>query len=494
MKTSQLFLRNYFVFLFALLLSPGLAQIDYTIFDFGNEFEFSQHNVQAVFPSADGGYFVFGNVGDNFYADTSKVYVLETDAAGSVIWKNVIGTNDVLNYCHAIVKTPQDGFVMVGHHKEGTSFSDPINPMIAEFDQAGNLNWMIYHPWQWDDELLDVLPDYSGDGYIVIGTTASFGAGSPNEYNIFMMKTDANGGEMTKTVIDGVYDDFGFALSYGIGGGYLFAGAYESPDKALRDLFFIRTDENLNVSWTKLIDGSGYDYPNSIAITNDGHYIVTGETDSFENSDHAFLLKIDDEGDVKWMKTYGGNQIDYANMVIVTEDDHYLFCGKSGSSTPESQIYLVKADTAGNEVWSEIISYENGSSAYSVYEYSPGHFLLGGYFKTFSNDYQSIVVEVTDLASGIEENLENSNEFMISCFPNPFSDFAKIEYVIPDKDDINISVYNCTGNLVLILANKIQHSGKHIINLERNALAPGIYNIVLSTNQFTKTCKVVIVD
>lgn len=494
MKTSQPILRYYFVILFAILLSSGQAQIDYTIFDFESEFEFSQHNAQAVFPSGDGGYFVFGNVGDNFFDDTSKVFVLKADADGNVLWKNVIGEDNVLNYCNAIVKTPQGGFVMVGLHKEGSSYSDPINPMIAEFDQTGNLNWLMYHPWQWDDELTDVLPDYSGDGYVVIGTTQSYGAGSPNEFNIFMMKTDASGNEITKTVMDGVYDDFGFAMTYGIDEGYMFAAAYESSDKSLRDLFFIRTDENLDVTWTKLVDGSGYDYPNSIKTTDDGYYIVAGETTSFGNADDAFLLKIDDEGEMAWLKTYGGGLADFAYDVIMTQDNHYMFCGQSGSFTEQSQIYLVKTDTDGNEVWSEVILYEIGSKAYSIYEDEPGHFLLAAKFKTLSNDYKSMIVELTDLSTSIEENLDEIDESIITCYPNPFSNFTKIEYVLSERDDINLSVYDCTGDLIMTLANKVQPKGKYIINFKRNGIAPGVYYLVLATNQLTKTSKIVLVE
>jgi len=183
MKTSQPILRYYFIILFAILLSSGYAQVDYTIYDFETEFEFSQHNAQAVFPSGDGGYFIFGNAFDSLSNDTSKVYIMKSDADGNVLWKNVIGEDNELIYCNAIAKTPQDGFVMVGQQK-GTSYSDPLNTMIAEFDQTGNLNWLMSHSWQWDDELLDVLPDYSGDGYVVIGTTQSFGANPPDDYNI----------------------------------------------------------------------------------------------------------------------------------------------------------------------------------------------------------------------------------------------------------------------------------------------------------------------
>jgi len=471
----------------------GHSQIEYSIFDFGADIAYSEHHARVVYPTGNGGYFVFGNAGSGFYADTSKVFVLEADGNGNVIWKNMIGEDDALNYCYAIGKTPQDGFVMVGHHKEGTAFSDPISPMIAEFDETGSLNWLMFHPWEWDDELTDVLPDSNGEGYVVIGTTQTFGAGSPNQYNIFMMKTDANGNELTKTVLDGGYDDFGYAMTHGIDGGYMFAGAYESG-KSLRDLYFIRTDENLNVTWTKLVDGSGYDYPHSIVTTNDGCYIVAGQTDSYGSSNDAFLLKIDDEGEVAWIKTYGGDQSDYANDVILTQDNHYLLCGKSKSFTTNSQIYLLKTDTDGNEVWSETISYESGSNTYSIYEDDPGHFLLAGYYATGSGDYKSMIVDVTDLSSALDENLDKKDKPILSCFPNPFSNGTKIEYVLSDRDDMNLSIYDCTGGLISTLANGVQTRGKYFVDFERNGLSPGVYYMVLSTNRYMKTCKVVVVD
>jgi len=309
-----------------------------------------------------------------------------------------------------------------------------------------------------------------------------------------MMKTDASGNEITKTVMDGANDDFGFAMTYGIGGGYMFAGAYEDPSKSLRDLYFIRTDENLDVIWTKLVDGSGYDYPNSITTTNDGYYIVAGETTSYGNADNAFLLKIDDEGEAAWMKTFGGGFPDFAYDVIVTQDNHYMFCGQSGSFTEQAQIYLVKTDTDGNEVWSEVIPYGIGSKAYSIYESEPGRFLLAGKFKTLSNDYKSMIVDLTDLSTSIEENLDEIEESIITCFPNPFSNFTRIEYILSERDDINLSIYNCTGDLMMTLVDKVQPKGKYIINFKRNGIAPGVYYLVLSTKQLKKTSKIVVVD
>ncbi len=246
----------------------GFLQIEYSVYEFSGEFENSHQNARAAFPSPEGGYLVFGNTGSGFYSDTRKVFVLKIDDSGVVEWTNVIGLDTKMNYFNNVVKTPSNTFMAVGHHKEEMSFSEPVHQLIAQFDETGTANWLMYHNWEWDDELQGIIQENNGNGFVVIGTTQSYGAGSPNQYNIFMMKTDENGNEITKTVLDGGYDDFGYAVTYSVDGGYVFAGTYES-EKSLRDIYIIRTDENLDIIWTKRIDASGYDYPFSIEKTSD---------------------------------------------------------------------------------------------------------------------------------------------------------------------------------------------------------------------------------
>lgn len=477
-------------FLFITSLS---AQIEYAIYDFADEFENSQQNARAVFPVDEGGYLVFGNTGNLFFSDTSKVFVLKADEDGIVDWSNTIGLDTKTNYFNHVVKTISDTYLAVGHHKEEVSFSATVHQLIAEFDDAGTANWLMFHEWDWDDELQGIIKENNGDGFVVIGTSQSYGAGSPNQYNIFMMKTDDGGNEVKKTVLDGGYDDFGCAVTQGIGGGYMFCGAYESG-KSARDIFLIRTDENLDTLWTKLIDASGNDYPLSIETTSDGYYIVAGHSNSYSSSTDAFLLKMDDDGNLIWLNTYGGDQSDYAFDVIETQDNNYIICGRSKSWTDNSQVYIVKTDTSGIEIWSEVISYEDGSNTYSIYEESMNHYLLAGYYKNPSDDYKAMIVDLTDLSTSVENRLLTKQFYLFQCSPNPVRNETTIAYRLNEKSNVQLSLLNFLGIEIKTIVNEIQTIGEYNVKVQKGNMPPGIYFYKLSNGNYSQVKKMIVIE
>ena len=70
--------------------------------------------------------------------------------------------------------------------------------------------------------------------------------------------------------------------------------------------------------------------PNSIKQTTDGGYIVAGDTDLWTGSSDAWVLKLDDNGNVQWQKAYGGTMSDSANSIQQTSDGGYIMAGDDG--------------------------------------------------------------------------------------------------------------------------------------------------------------------
>ena len=53
-------------------------------------------------------------------------------------------------------------------------------------------------------------------------------------------------------------------------------------------------------------------------------------------------------------------------------------------------------------------------------------------------------------------------------FPNPFNPVTTLRYTVPEKEIVNISVYDMRGKLVKTLVNSFQSSGKKNCSLEWN--------------------------
>ena len=91
--------------------------------------------------------------------------------------------------------------------------------------------------------------------------------------------------------------------------------------------------------WVKLYGGSNEDIAHSIIETSDGGYAVLGNTKSQDGdvsekntSDRDwFFLKLDQNGDILWKKIYGGSGDDHGHSVIQTEDEGYILAGYTSS-------------------------------------------------------------------------------------------------------------------------------------------------------------------
>ncbi|MCF7920424.1 MAG: T9SS type A sorting domain-containing protein [Candidatus Cloacimonetes bacterium] len=97
--------------------------------------------------------------------------------------------------------------------------------------------------------------------------------------------------------------------------------------------------------------------------------------------------------------------------------------------------------------------------------------------------------------TAISENTINAQ--LTGNYPNPFNPSTNIEYYVPDKDAVNITIYNMKGEKVKTLVNGIKPSGSyHIIwngeDARGNQCASGIFFCKLTNGKVTKTIKLVL--
>lgn len=81
-----------------------------------------------------------------------------------------------------------------------------------------------------------------------------------------------------------------------------------------------------------------------------------------------------------------------------------------------------------------------------------------------------------DLTSAEDESIISINSDEVQSFPNPFSSVTTISYELRNSAAVVITIYNNSGEKIVILTNEIQTAGKHNVLFNASDLAPGVYH------------------
>lgn len=218
-------------------------------------------------------------------------------------------------------------------------------------------------------------------GYIVCGSTTSVGSGNSD---IYIIKTDSTGKPVKEKYIGGINVDRGTCIKETTDNGYIILGYTNGSGTGGYDIYVIKTDVDLNISWMKTYGGNDWDFGNCIEQTKDGGYIICGGTYSFGKGDEDYyLIKTDSKGDTLWTKTYGGAGQDEARAVIQTKDGGYALTGFSNSTDTLGNFYTIKTNETGAVTWINEFGKTQLDKANDLLELSSGGYIVGGETKSF---------------------------------------------------------------------------------------------------------------
>jgi len=239
----------------------------------------------------------------------------------------------------------------------------------------------------------------SDNGSIIIGYTKSMGAGGSD---VWLLKTDSDGNELWNKTFGGTNNDYGCSIKQDADGEYILVGHTESYGLGLSDLWIIKTDSLGNELWNKTYGGTEAESGFSIQHSSDNSYIITGMTSSYgAGYFDVWLLKIDENGNEIWNNTYGGSDQDVAYSVQKTTKDEYILVGRTksyGNGLVDG--WMVKTDSEGNEMWNRTFGGTDYDCIYGVnLTYDGGFVLIGNTVKNESSDLWLIKTN----SKGLEE-------------------------------------------------------------------------------------------
>jgi hypothetical protein len=97
-----------------------------------------------------------------------------------------------------------------------------------------------------------------------------------------------------------------------------------------------------------------------------------------------------------------------------------------------------------------------------------------------------------------DDEINNPFEYsLLQNYPDPFNPSTTIEFSIPEKTRVILTIFDILGNKLSELINEEKNPGKYSVqfnagNIEENNLSSGVYIYNLKTNSFSKSRKMIL--
>ncbi len=201
-------------------------------------------------------------------------------------------------------------------------------------------------------------------------------------------------------------------------GGYIVLGVTTSFGVGESDFYVLKLDENGNKQWQKTYGGSKEDYPVSIQQTRDEGWIIAGMTKSFGAGGwDAYIVKLTGNGNKLWEKVFGGKNDDAVVSVRQTVDGGYILAGRTNSFGAGNQdFYVLRLDKDGNKVWERTYGGSDSDIAYDVLQVQDGAYIVVGATKSFGvGGMDAYILKIDENGNKLwEKTLGGSDDDLLS--------------------------------------------------------------------------------
>jgi len=282
--------------------------------------------------------------------------------------------------------TTSDGYYLIGGSIIKGQSRDAL---VLKLYRDGKIATSVSFGGNKDDEFRSLIVD--GDYFVGAGRTYSFGTGTPQTSNAYVVKASATSG---------------------------------------------------TIVWEKYFgDDNGDDIINQIKKTPDGNYIAVGYTTS-----GVWVVKINSNtGNIIWQTT--SNIGDSGNSIDITNDGNYIVGGKGWRIPPYLFIMKINSST-GNVICSSTDILNIRESYYpstiskngieSIIQTFEGYYLA--VYNEYTNNWHGVLMKLLECDGSISTKYLY-NEFLYDVIQNKDGNYAVMGYFFSSSPSIFLAVY-----------------------------------------------------
>jgi hypothetical protein len=455
----------------------------------------------SISQTSDGGYIIAGNT-ESFGAGMEDYYLLKINSNGDTIWTKTYGGTGS-DYGAAVLQASDQGFVMTGWtYSFGMGESDV---WLVKTDTIGNIEWTKTYGGT-EHEMAHSMQKTYDNCYVITGASGEWFS-----RDVYLIKIDTLGDTLWTRRYGGTGIDIARFVQQNSDSGYIIVGSSESFGAGSSDLYLLRTNQLGDTLWTRTFGSADYDIGTAVMQTSEGGFLAAGFAETPTGYTDIYLVKIDENGDSIWTKSYGAQYYDFCNAIISLNNDEFVIAGGSELSNPPwGDFYLAKIDSIGNVIWENTYGGDSIDEAFAVQATFDGGYILVGYTESFGGGSYDIYVVKTEPGVGIGEHPDQIYAFgdlRVITHPNPFAIATTIclSSMEHGAERLELQIFDVTGRKVreisLLPSRPVRESCSNGVNFSLGVtwdgcddagqvLPPGIYFLKLNGKLVGKVVKV----
>nr|MBK9650175.1 T9SS type A sorting domain-containing protein [Bacteroidota bacterium] len=266
--------------------------------------------------------------------------------------KNLGGTKD--DVCTDMVELSSGAVLACGYTASNdvmvTGNHGGNDAWIVKLSSTGTVVWKKIFGGSFDDRFYSVSINPANGNIFLTGYASSLDGdvvGNHGSNDLWVVKLNSSGTLLQQKCFGGTLSDRGNSIDFENNNTIMLAGYCASSNGDVtvnyggRDFWVLRIDQNLNLIWQRSYGGSLFEEAQEVSFkisNNEKIIVVAGWTSSNDvnvTGNHgdkdAWVIRIDDSGNLLWQKTIGGTAADEAFGVTTSYDNVYLIGGTTSN-------------------------------------------------------------------------------------------------------------------------------------------------------------------
>ena len=371
----------------------------------------------AIIKTYDGGFAVIGNTKSN-----DKDLNFRTKNDSDILFlkfkpdleldyiKTYGGSDDDRGY--DLVQLEDRGFILLGYSKSSDGDASlnmgQHDNWVIRINQKGEIIWEKSFGFTGHDHAYNIISTIDGGFFFngFLDVTASNGLGMSNKKiksskkhgvgEFWCHKIDKDGNLQWRKYFGGTNNDRSYDAIQTLEGDFIIVGTSESNDfeisnsKGSYDMWVIKLDNNGNLIWEKSFGGKGYDGGNAVIENSYGNIMILGQTNSLDiditnplGSSDFFLVNMTKKGEVLNIENLGTSNFDSGKSIMELDDgSHYLLGHTTDISSVDgnigSDILFIKTLPNGVFLEKQTIGGSGTDIGYDFTQISDGSIIIVG--------------------------------------------------------------------------------------------------------------------